>query len=166
MNIDNDSDAEVGGDPPRETILGVRTLAWKYDEQSIDWQELSHLYEIAPLGRKKADDLRIVFGNSMFKCFVYEGADLVGVGRALADGVDCSYICDVAVHPQCQGIGLGKSIVKTLAQLSAHHRKIILYAAPGREAFYKKLGFKRMITAMAIFRDQGRAIEIGLVTEN
>jgi len=140
-------------------------LTWKYDQESINWEELSDLYRIAPLGEKKADDLQKAFGNSMFKCFVYEDSQLIGVGRALADGVDCSYICDVAVHPAYQGTGLGKSIIRKLTGFSEGHKKIILYANPGKEEFYKKLGFKRMSTAMAIFQDQKLALEHGLVNE-
>jgi len=117
------------------------------------------------MGDKKADDLQRTFGNSMYKCLVFEGSQLVGVGRALADGVDCSYICDVAVHSECQGKGLGKSIIKKLTSLSEGHKKIILYTNPGTEEFYKKLGFKRMNTAMAIFQDQTHALEVGLVNE-
>jgi hypothetical protein len=56
--------------------------------------------------------------------------------------------------------------VLRLRDLSKHHRKIILYAAPGKDGFYLKLGFKRMLTAMAIFENQARALEIGLVSES
>ena len=101
----------------------------------------------------------------MFRFFVYDCGRLVGVGRALADGVDCSYICDVAVLPTHQGNGLGKAIVKKLVALSVGHRKIILYAVPGKESFYRKLGFLRMTTAMAIFQNQSLALEWGLVNE-
>lgn len=101
----------------------------------------------------------------MFKCFVYEDGKLVGVGRALADGVDCSYICDVALLPSHQGLGLGKQIVAKLVELSSGHKKIILYSVPGKESFYKKLGFKRMSTAMAIFENQAVAMERGYVNE-
>jgi hypothetical protein len=50
-------------------------------------------------------------------------------------------------------------------ELSAGHRKIILYANPGKEGFYRNLGFMRMRTAMAIFKDQVQAIRGGLVEE-
>jgi citrate lyase synthetase len=90
---------------------------------------------------------------------------MIGAGRALADGIDCSYICDVAVLPSHQGTGLGKQIVAKLVSLSGGHRKIILYSVPGKEAFYKKLGFKRMTTAMAIFENQDQALERGYVNE-
>lgn len=141
-------------------------MRWIFDQDSIDWAALSHLYRIAPLGEKTPADLEISFSNSRYKCFVYDDDDrLVGAGRALADGVDCSYLCDIAVHPDAQGSGLGSAIIERLKGLSAGHRKIILYANPGREGFYRKLGFKRMITAMAIFRDQERALRTGLVDD-
>lgn len=138
---------------------------WYYSTDKVNWIELSELYRIAPLGEKMPADLEDVFSNSMFKCFIFAKNRLVGVGRALADGVDCSYICDVAVHPDCQGSGVGKSIVSKLVELSQGHKKILLYSYPGKERFYKSLGFKRMSTAMAIFENQIQAMEWGLVNE-
>lgn len=141
-------------------------LVWSYSSKDIDWNELAALYQAAPLGNKNAADLKTAFTNSMFKCFVYDEAKLVGVGRALADGVDCSYICDVALLPSHQGLGLGKQIVAKLVSLSSGHKKIILYSVPGTEPFYKKLGFKRMSTAMAIFENPSFALERGYVNES
>jgi len=141
------------------------TIEWIYSLDNLDWDELSALYRAAPLGNKKPSDLKIAFSNSMFRAFVYDSGKLVGVGRALADGVDCSYICDVALLPSHQGRGLGKEIVTKLVELSSGHKKIILYAVPGKEPLYRKVGFKRMTTAMAIFEDQSLALEKGLVNE-
>lgn len=137
---------------------------WKHSLESVRWEELSNLYRVAPLGDKKPRDLETAFSNSMFKCFVFDSGELVGAGRALADGVDCSYLCDIAVLPTHQGLGIGRGIVSRLVDLSKGHKKIILYAAPGKESFYRKLGFMRMTTAMAIFEDQAKAIELGLVS--
>ena len=136
---------------------------WKHSSDDVDWDALSHLYRIAPLGDKKPTDLQVVFSNSLFKSFVYEGGKLVGAGRALADGMDCSYICDIAVLPSHQGTGLGKQIVSQLVERSRGHKKIILYAVAGKEPFYRKLGFRRMLTAMAIFANQEQAMRNGLV---
>jgi GNAT superfamily N-acetyltransferase len=136
---------------------------WVGDSEGVDWDELSSLYRIAPLGQKPPDALRTVFGNSMFRCFVYAGAVLVGAGRALADGVDCAYIADVAVHPDHQGRGLGKAIIRRLVAQAEGHKKIILYANPGTEPFYLELGFLPMNTAMAIWWDQAGAITAGVL---
>ena len=144
-------------------------LEWKYSSEGMsgdDWAELSNLYRVAPLGDKKPADLQLVFSNSMFKCFVYDAGTLIAAGRAVADGKDCSYICDIAVAPDRQGLGLGKDMVAALVRLSQGHKKIILYAVPGKEPFYRKLGFKRMATAMAIFANQEQALKDGLLTDS
>nr|WP_320189989.1 GNAT family N-acetyltransferase [uncultured Desulfobacter sp.] len=140
-------------------------LNWSYHTDNIDWDELSMLYTIAPLGIKPVDYLKKVLKNSMFKCFVYHKTKLIGAGRAVADGMDCAYLCDIVVHPEFQGKGIGKSIVHKLLARSEGHKKIILYANPGKEAFYEKLGFKPMMTAMAIFQDQDAAVKSGLVKD-
>ena len=139
---------------------------WREDVDGIDWAELSALYRAAPLGDKPPERLRTVFGNSLFKCFVFEDGRLVGAGRALADGADCSYICDIAVLPGHQGTGLGKQIVAHLVERSRGHKKIILYAVPGKEPFYLKFGFLRMKTAMAIFDNQQEQLARGYLSED
>ena len=140
-------------------------LEWTYSSERVDWEELYRLYLAAPLGHEAPSDLKVAFSNSMFKCFAYDSGRLIAVGRAVADGRDCSYISGVAVHPDYQGNGIGKEVVTRLITLSKGHKKIILYAAPGKEPFYRRLGFKRMATAMAIFQNQSQALEDGLVID-
>ena len=140
-------------------------LVWSDAIEKVDWNELSALYRVAPLGNKHPSDLKTAFSNSRFRCFVYDEGKLVGVGRALSDGVDCSYICDIAVLPNHQGSGLGREIVAKLVERSRGHKKIILYAVPGKEPFYQRFGFLRMKTAMAIFENQPQALERGYLSE-
>lgn len=137
-------------------------LTWTDDSHRIDWNELANLYRVAPLGDKSPQVLQTVFGNSRYKFFVFDEAGrLAAAGRALADGADCSYICDVAVHPGHQGSGLGREMVSRLVEASRGHRKIILYSVPGKEGFYLKLGFRPLLTAMAIFEDEQAAVARG-----
>jgi predicted N-acetyltransferase YhbS len=138
---------------------------WVETTEGIDFEELSALYRVAPLGNKPPEHLREVFGNSRFVCFAFDNGRLVGAGRALADGRDCSYLCDIAVHPDTQGTGLGRDIVQRLLDRSRRHKKIILYAVPGKEPFYGRFGFKRMTTAMAIFEDEAAARERGYLAD-
>lgn len=133
---------------------------WTDSLDNIDWEELSALFKVA-LGEKPAATLKTVFTNSRFRCFVKQDGRLVGAGRAVSDGIDVSYICDVALLPEVQGMGLGKQIVGRLLELSRGHKKIILYSVPGKEPFYSKFGFRRMKTAMAIFENQELATERG-----
>jgi GNAT superfamily N-acetyltransferase len=138
-------------------------LVWTDSLVSIDWEDLSELYKVAPLGTKPPDALRTVFNNSRFVTFAYRDNLLIGAGRALADGLDCAYIADVAVHPDHQGTGIGKAIIGRLVAAARDHKKIILYANPGKEGFYATLGFLPMNTAMAIWRNPDAAVESGLL---
>jgi len=136
---------------------------WSDELAGLDFDELSELYRIAPLGTKPPDALRTVFGNSMYRWFVRAGGALVGAGRAVADGRDVAYIADVAVHPEHQGRGLGRAVVRRLVEQAAGHKKILLYANPGTEPFYAGLGFLRMNTAMAIWHDPDSAVANGIL---
>jgi ribosomal protein S18 acetylase RimI-like enzyme len=142
------------------------SIRWAEDIDDVDWEELAALYRAAPLGDKKPADLELVFANSMFRCFAFDNGRLVAAGRVLADGRDCAYLCDIAVLPSHQGHGLGKGVVSRLLARSRGHRKIILYAVPGREGLYRCLGFQRMRTAMAIFENQADAHARGYLDDN
>ena len=133
------------------------------DKAGVDFGELSELYRIAPLGDKPPEALATVFGNSMFACFAYHDGVLVAVGRVLADGLDCAYIADVAVHPDHQGTGLGQAVIRGLLDAASGHRKVILYANPGTEGFYRRLGFLAMNTAMAVWSDPDAAVRDGIL---
>jgi ribosomal protein S18 acetylase RimI-like enzyme len=125
-------------------------VQWVFEQGAVNFRELVELYRIT-LGEKQLDDLRVAFTNSRFKVFAYDGARLVGAGRAIADGVDCAYLCDVAIHPDYQGRGLGRELMTQLRRLTEGHRKVLLYAAAGKEGFYRRLGFQPLPSAMAIF---------------
>jgi hypothetical protein len=56
-------------------------------------------------------------------------------------------------------------MVSRLVAASKGHKKIILYSVVGKEGFYRKLGFRRLLTAMAIFEDQGGAAARGYLGE-
>jgi len=141
------------------------TVTWTDTLDNVDWNELSELYRKAPLGDKSPERLKTVFGNSMFRRFGYEDGVLVAAGRALADGLDCSYICDVAILPSHQGRGLGDALIAYLVECSRGHAKIILYSVPGKEGFYARYGFRRMTTAMAVFQDQDKATAQGYLAQ-
>ena len=68
---------------------------------------------------------------------------LIGFARAVSDGTFQAILLDLVVHPDFQGRGIGKTIVKTLIQQLNHYQiqDITLLASPQIADFYHKLGF-------------------------
>ncbi|MCV2358264.1 GNAT family N-acetyltransferase [Paucibacter sp. TC2R-5] len=130
--------------------------------EGLDWLALAEVFERAPLGTRDPATLELSFRNSQSRCFVYADGRIIGAGRALSDGVLWCVIFDVVLLPEYQGQGLGRAIMDSLAE-QAGAAQVMLYAAPGKEAFYAKLGFKMMKTAMAKFANVERAQARGLI---
>ncbi|MDJ0571431.1 MAG: GNAT family N-acetyltransferase [Pleurocapsa sp. MO_192.B19] len=68
---------------------------------------------------------------------------LIGFARAVSDNTFHATLLDIIVHPDFQGIGLGKTIVKSLIE-KLHAAEIVditLFASPHILDFYHKLGF-------------------------
>lgn len=118
----------------------------------IIWRELADVIEAAPLGRRDLIKLEIAFRNSEMRCFAYHHEKLVGAGRGISDGALRAAIYDVVVLPQYQGKGIGTMIMEYLLE-RANAEIIMLFANPGKEPFYGRIGFRKMKTAMAIMDD-------------
>jgi GNAT superfamily N-acetyltransferase len=43
----------------------------------------------------------------------------------VADGADCAYLSGVVVHPEHQGKGPGKEVIRRLVEAAADHKKAI-----------------------------------------
>lgn len=123
-------------------------LSLRFDTTGIDWFQACEVFRRAPLGIREPAQLRRAFENSAHVCFAFHHDRLVGLGRALSDGEYQAVICDLVVLPEYQGKGVGRQILTALQGRLAV-RTTILYAVPGKEAFYRNFGFARMRTAMA-----------------
>ncbi len=81
-------------------------------------------------------------------CFVgaFHGERMIGMGRALSDGVSDAYIQDVTVLREFRGRGIGGKIIgRLIRKLRTDQVEWIgLIGEPGTGDFYKKLGFTEM----------------------
>ena len=125
-------------------------LTIKTDCAGIEWQAVADLLRQVGMAYHEPEVHRRAFEASYATVFAYDGAQLLGFGRALSDGEYQGAIYDVAVLPEAQGKGIGKTMVQVLLERLSHCN-VILYAALGKEGFYRSLGFRRMKTGMALF---------------
>jgi ribosomal protein S18 acetylase RimI-like enzyme len=139
------------------------TIELRFDTHNIDWEHAVGIFERAPLGTREPDTLRQCFENSDLVCFAWAENVLIGMGRALSDGVIQSIIYDLCIEPGYQGSGLGKQMMQAMLD-RLKTRTTVLWAVPGKEGFYKKLGFYPMTTAMARFDDPVHYVKKGYIT--
>lgn len=77
---------------------------------SVDWTELTGVFERAPLGVRDPEKLRRAFEKSHVRCFAYCEGRLVGAARAISDGEYYAGIYDVIIAPEYQRQGIGRRI--------------------------------------------------------
>ncbi|WP_085833182.1 GNAT family N-acetyltransferase [Clostridium merdae] len=128
------------------------------DCQNIDWEELAEVIEVAGLSPHPAEKFQIAFKNSFAVVFLRDGQRLIGCGRALSDAAFQSALYDIALLPEYQGNGLGKLLLEEISK-QLPESNVILYASPGKEAFYERFGFARLKTGMGKFLNPERMRE-------
>lgn len=71
------------------------------------------------------------------------GARLVGLGNAISDGFLVVYYPHMLVHPEFQGLGVGKAMMQRLQEKYRDFHQQILVADGKAVDFYKSVGFQR-----------------------
>jgi GNAT superfamily N-acetyltransferase len=117
------------------------------DCNDINWPQVLDLFESVKWKKRNLDEAKSSFEKSSHKCFIKYQNQIIGFGRTVDDGVYYGLIADVAVHPDYQGQGLGTLIVDNLKAKMKGYLFITLTAAPGKDEFYTKLGWKRQKSA-------------------
>jgi predicted GNAT family N-acyltransferase len=85
--------------------------------------------------------------HALFTVCLRDENRLIGLARAVGDGVLYFYISDVIVRPELRGSGYGMLLMKSVMQYlrRAAHPGAMIVVVPlkGRETFYERFGFKR-----------------------
>lgn len=128
------------------------SLTITHDLLNVNWDLVPEILNEVGMGYFDAKVHKKAFENSYTVVFIYDDHELIGFGRAISDGAYQAGIYDVAVIPEYQGKGIGKMIIEHIIA-SIPQCNFILYAAIGKERFYESLGFKKMKTGMALFKN-------------
>ena len=94
-----------------------------------------------------APELDAMIANSFAVSAAFDPAGrLLGMARALSDGVSDAYILDVVVHPDHRRQGIGRRLVSTLADYLASFGIdwIVCIGVPGTDGLYRSAGGEPM----------------------
>lgn len=106
------------------------------------------LYRRAPLLRP-VDTPELVwkmYEQSSLVLSAWNQDRLVGIARILTDGVLYSYLCDLAVEPDLQGRGIGRTLIQKVLD-RCKGTDLILRDSDISAAFYARLGFEKVDNA-------------------
>ncbi|MBQ6271522.1 MAG: GNAT family N-acetyltransferase [Clostridiales bacterium] len=132
--------------------------------EDIDFQKVSELLKYYGLSDLDGSTQRQVFLNSYVTIFIMKEDELIGVGRAISDGISQGAIYNIAVKDEYRGKGLGKRIVaEILKRLSGCN--VILYTHPKHIGLYEHWGFRRMSTSYARFPEEQYYEQEGFFTD-
>jgi len=106
------------------------------------------LYRRAPLLRPVNDPDRVwqMFEKATLVVTTWHDGQLVGIARVLSDGVLFSYLCDLAIEPDVQRLGVGKALINKVIELCAG-TELVLRDSDLSSGFYAHVGFKRAANA-------------------
>lgn len=120
---------QPSSDQLRQVLALYRQAGWWADEADNDSETLA----------------RLIQGSHCFAIAVHND-NIIGMGRAISDGVGDAYIQDVAVQEGYQNQGIGSSLMDILLKRLRHDNIgwIALIAERGSQPFYKNFGFQKM----------------------
>lgn len=103
------------------------------------------LRRVAGLSEKSEAAARIGLPNACFTVTLYDNNQLIGMGRVIGDGATAFQIIDIAVRPEYQGQGHGKTVMKHIMDYIESVRQpgtyVSLIADYPADQLYAKFGF-------------------------
>ncbi|MEO0540308.1 MAG: GNAT family N-acetyltransferase [Cyanobacteria bacterium P01_A01_bin.105] len=116
-------------------------------DRNIDLYELEELCDAVGWSRRPIRKVKKAIQHSFLVITMWEQRGnrrrLVGFSRATSDHAFNATIWDVVIHPDFQGQGLGKALMKQLVKKlrSEDISNVTLFADPQVVSFYERLGF-------------------------
>ena len=132
----------------------------KFDCAGVDWKFVSETLKRVGMASRAPELHRKAFMASAVVVFAHADGQPVGFGRAISDGAYQAAVYELAVVPEFQKQGIGVQIMQAILD-RLPGCNVILYAAPGKENFYRKLGFRKMKTGMARFQNAAAMAQKG-----
>ncbi|MBK8969417.1 MAG: GNAT family N-acetyltransferase [Lewinellaceae bacterium] len=115
-------------------------------EGPISVDTYRHLRSICGLSDKTVKAAETGLKNSVYSVMAKQAGKVIAMGRIVGDGGCFCQIVDICVHPEHQGMGIGKMIMENLVRFirrALPESCFISLIADGNAAFlYEKFGFK------------------------
>ncbi|UJH67796.1 GNAT family N-acetyltransferase [Allomuricauda sp. SCSIO 65647] len=117
----------------------------RIEERAPTVEEYQLLRNQTNWGMVRDPAVKIALKNHLYSVVVFDGPNMIGMGRVVGDGAIYFYIQDVIVHEDYRSKGVGGLIMDHIEHyfetMAPQHAFIGLMAAEGTTEFYKRFGF-------------------------
>ncbi len=148
--------------------MDCRHIQFCTDKSKVDFSQLQDLFKAGAFWarERKLEDLQIAIANSNPIVTVWDNLRLIGFARATSDGIYRAGIWDVVVHPDYQGIGLGRKLVETVLS-HPHVNKVerVYLTTTYQQSFYERIGFVRNDTTTMVLYNSQPAANLSLLQQ-
>jgi ribosomal protein S18 acetylase RimI-like enzyme len=125
--------------------MDCRHIQFCDQKGQIDLEQLKALLQLAAFWaqERRTEDLAVAIINSEPVITAWDNDQLIGFARATSDGIYRATIWDVVIHPDYQGLGLGRRLVETvLAHPRMNRVERIYLMTTHQQQFYERIGFE------------------------
>ena len=140
-------------------FMDCRHIRFSVDKNLIDLDQLQSLFNVSAFWAKdrSLQSLETAIAHSNPVVSVWDHGSMMGFARATSDGVYRATIWDVVIHPDYQGLGLGRKLVETvLAHPHVSRVEKVYLMTTNEQNFYGRIGFEEnQTTTMVINLNQG-----------
>lgn len=115
------------------------------DTKQIDWNQLLQLQQGAPWSRHRSlEQLRKAMDHSQLLITGWYENRLIACARVLTDYVYRAIVFDVIVHPDFQGRGIGRDLMRRVVDdPSLKEVEYFFLYTQDKEEFYQRIGWEK-----------------------
>ena len=112
---------------------------------------IATLYRRAPLNRRttRVQDLWTMYENSSLVLSAWHEDRLIGIARVLSDGIEIAFLCDLAVEPDVQRLGVGKQLLQMVQERTKGCHLMLKDSQIGSN-YYANAGFEKLENAWVV----------------
>ena len=110
-------------------------------ERVIEWLSNDAYWAIG----RDSETIKASFINSVPISVRGEGGEFLGIGRLVTDGYTFGWLCDVYVHPDYRGLGIGHAIARAATSYFNNSPKFrLILKTRDAHQVYKECGFHEL----------------------
>ena len=128
--------------------MSIESLEIREGLEGLTPARIVTLYRRAPLHRpvNNAEAVWKMFEEASLVLTAWQHEHLIGIARVLTDGVLFSYLCDLAVEPDVQRLGVGRALLDEVFK-RCKGTELVLRDSDISASYYAHLGFKKVDNA-------------------